>query len=155
MNNRSLEAHPLWAKEYWMIKAFFELDPTIEVSDVREEYGSHICTIKTDDPRKAEYLIELLDTEELIIDIDSGIKNTNVKLGYLCKDNPLFHDVIDVIEPDTGFALYTATEFEPMCIHWFSDDFFSPTGHTATLPYLVARRLFSGEGLNIQTFLKK
>lgn len=152
---KPIEAHPMWANEYWMLKAFFEKDPTIEVGDVEQYCGKYTCTIKTEDPRKAEYLREFIDTKELIVNISDGVKNNNAKIGYLLKDNPLFHDVIDVIDPDTKTALYSATEFEPICIHWFSDDFFSPTGHTATVPAELAKKLFSGIGLNFQTHIEK
>lgn len=149
-----LKLHPLWAQEYWKIKAFFEPDESVLVSDVEEVNGEHFCTITVDDPKKGLYLAELIKTYELEVKIDDGLTN-NEKIAYICKDNPMFHELVEVRDPDTDVVKYAACEFEPVCMHWFSDDFFSPTGHTAALPYQLAKDIFYHRGVNFQTHLEK
>lgn len=152
-NPSSLTLHPLWAQEYWKIKAFFEEDPTIEVSEVKTVNNEHSCTITVDDAKKALYLAELINTVELEVRIEDGFTN-NEKIAYICKDNPNFHALTEVTDPDTGAIRYAALEFEPKCMHWYSDDFFSPTGHTAILPYQLAKDIFYHRGVNFQTNLE-
>lgn len=147
-----LNAHPLWAEEYWKIKTFFEKDSTVVVGDVVKVNNEHYCVIKTNDPKKTLYLAELIKTKELEVTVEDGLSNDE-KMAYLCKDNPIFSRLVEVTDPETGYVKFSAVEFQPECLHWYSDDFFSPTGHTAILPYQLAKELFHGNRINFQTNL--
>ena len=153
--DKNTKAHPLWAEEYWLLKAFFEDDPTICVGDPDISEIGHYCTITTNDSLKAKYLEELLNLRELIVHIECENEDVtnNQKLGYLCKDNPIFHDVITIRDED--LIKFEAVEFKPICIHYYSDDLSSPTGHTAILPWQLAKALFSGNKINFQTHLEE
>ena len=146
----NFKTHPLWAEEYWKIRAFFEKDNTVKVSDVYTVNNDHYCVISVEDPKKALYIAELIKTFDLEVRIEDGLSD-NEKLAYICENNPIFHELVEVIDPESGVVKYSALEFEPTCMHWYSDDFFSPTGHTAILPYQLAKEIFNGRGINYQT----
>lgn len=142
--------HPMWAEEYWKLKTFFENDPTVKVGDVVAKR----CTITFNNSQKADYFKQLINLHELSVDVryEAADISNNEKLAYVCDSNSLYHDYIKK-EMDDGKPIFEAVEFEPVCTHWFSDDMFSPSGHTAILPWQLAKDLFGGNGINFQTYL--
>lgn len=150
MNNPTL--HPLYAMEYWQLKALFQDDPTITIKDI--DAKNKTCYITCSTSRKAELLQAFLNPRQLKVVIDVDHTNTSTVedlFDELMADNPLYAGVVTV-EGSDGVR-YSANEFKPIVTHFFSDDAFSPTGHTAILPQDLARRLFHGAGLNFQTDL--
>lgn len=149
----NLQMHPLYSLEYWKIKAFFEDDPTIEVSDINNADKS--CKITVKDLLKKIALDTLLVTKELNVHVElngSGVIEDTV--DYLCKDNPKYDHMESFVDRETGTVMLKALMFKAESMHYFSDDMFSPTGHTAVLPSQLARDLFT-ESLNFQTLIEE
>lgn len=143
--SKNVKLHPLYAQEYWKIHAFFKDDPTIEVSECDSENKS--CEIYVEDPLKAKYLREVIKTNDLKVEIICSEEELSLeeKIDYVCQDNPLYSH----FECDDTYKR-GALMFAYKPCHWFSDDFFSPTGHTAVMPYQLAKDIFVG-GVNFQT----
>lgn len=147
--------HPLYAEEYWKLVAFFKDDPTIEVGEIDAE--TKTCTIVCDDPLKALYLGSILDTNELKVKVETTgeVIPTCEVVDYVCKDNPHYHELLTNSRKETDGTRFEALMFEPDCMHYFSDDFFSPTGHTAITARDLARDIFVNTGLNYQTYFEE
>ena len=148
----SLETHPQYALEYWQIKAFFEGDETIQISEIDNKTKS--CTITVNDLFKEVALEALIKTKDLKVNIileGDGISEN--MMDYLLKDNPHYDHLEVFKDEESGIEMMKALMFKAEVMHYFSDDMFSPTSHTAILPYQLARELFY-ENLNYQTELK-
>ena len=147
------QMHPLYSLEYWKLKAFFEDDETVKVSEINNADKS--CKIIVKDLLKKVALENLLATKELTVNIElegSGISEDMV--DYLCKDNPKYDHMESFVDRETGTVMLKALMFKAEPMHYFSDDMFSPTGHTAVLPSQLARDLFT-ESLNFQTLIEE
>lgn len=150
-NKQELKAHPEYALQYWKLKAFFEDDKTIQISDINDKEKS--CTITVEDPLKGMILERVIKPTDLKVNIKyKDILFSEDMIDYLCKDNP-HYDHLEVAE-DEGVTFIKANMFKADVMHYYSDDMFSPTGHTAILPYQIAKMIFKGD-LNFQTQLDK
>lgn len=147
------QMHPLYSLEYWKLKAFFEDDATVRVSEINNTDKS--CKIIVKDMLKKVALENLLVTKELTVNIElegSGISEDMV--DYLCKDNSKYDHMESFVDRETETVMLKALMFKAEPMHYFSDDMFSPTGHTAVLPSQLARDLFT-ESLNFQTLIEE
>ena len=153
-NTTNPELHPGYAEEYWRLVAFFEDDPTIEVGECDSKNQS--CKIYTADPVKAEYLRAMIDTAFLDVEVicdEEDVEPSEEILAYICKDNPHFSCLYNNKEnaEDENAPMYKAAMFKPDCMHYFSDDMFSPSGHTAITARDLAKSIFYNHGINFQT----
>lgn len=151
--DNSVGIHPGYAMEYYKIKAFFEDDPTFKVSELDDVEKA--CTITVNDTLKGEILKLVLNTKYLKVNVEceqpgpTGISENMI--DYLCRDNP-HYDHMEVFDTEEGFTMMKALMFKPEVMHWYSDDMFSPSGHSAILPQTLASQIFY-ENLNYQTLL--
>ena len=138
-----LKLHPMYAAEYWKLVAFFEDDPTIKVGPIKQEDKS--VTITCEDALKASYLRKILNPIELVVNVECDELNDVCEemIDYVCKDNPLYSGLVEN-------GLFKACMFKPICTHYFSDDMFSPTGHTAITARDLAKAVLDNK-INYQT----
>mgnify|MGYP003295365722 CR=1 FL=1 len=147
---KDVKLHPAYAMEYWKLRAFFEDDKTMKISALNDATQS--CTITVDDVLKKAALESLLKLDGLKVNVVvSGRGISEHTVDYLLKNNP-HYDHLEVAEKE-GITWGTANMFKAEVMHYFSDDMFSPSSHTAILPYQLARELM-GDSINFQTEIK-
>lgn len=140
----NVKLHPLYSLEYYKLKALFDGDPDFSISPVNDI--EHSCTITVKNPNKACILDNYLrfDALKVNIEVKSDVGGEKA-LARLLDTNPYFSTLAG---SDDG--LMTAVLMKPECIPVYTDDFFSPSGHTAFTADQLVRDIF-GDGFNIQT----
>lgn len=140
-NSPAVKIHPPYAMEYWKLRAMFDGDSDIVIGELDNDKQS--CSITFASSEKADLFESLIHIEHLniecVININTEMSEANV--AKLFSTNPHFSRLVTVADPTFP---YSAALFKAECMHYFSDDLFSPSGHTAILPETLAVELLGG-----------
>lgn len=142
VSSPAVKVHPPYAMEYWKLHAMFDGDPDIVIGELNDSNKS--CSISFASSEKADLFESLIHVEYLNIEYEININTemSEANIAKLFSTNPHFSRLMSVEDSPVPYA---AVLFKAECMHYFSDDFFSPTGHTAILPETLAVELLGGD----------
>lgn len=138
---------PPYAQTYNKLKAFFEGDPSYEISELNDETRS--CEIKVENRLKYEVLRENLkltypENAKLGLTIKLTFTGRDgmsaQELAAIVADNPRFSYLFESTE---GPFPYSSVVFKNGVVQYHNDNLFDPYSHATTLMETLAKELFT------------
>lgn len=143
MENKGFDLSSPWYTYQSEVKAFFDYDDEVQVSDLEEAGGDFKLTVKVDTAKKAFALKNILKPEvefggvKVFITVECGEIADIFEAAF--DKNAVVRKIESAVVPG-GMAEFIM--LEPEVIQFHNDDISSPTGDSTFLAQTVARDIF-------------